>query len=164
MAASRLTELPTRLLGGLWRDLRGLGGDERLAVLGVGVITISLLLPWYGVPVAGDLVQTGLGAFTFAEAAVLATCAATVVLALRVGGGYVPPRPLREWALFVLAGAWIALILAYRMVERPELNFDLEIFRVEETYSLRYGIFVALAGAGLIIAAGIRHRAKRRNP
>lgn len=163
MAASRLTELPGRLLGEFWRDLRGLGRDERLAVLGVGAILTSLLLPWYGVPVAGDLVQTGLGAFTFAEAAVLATCAATVMLALRVGGGYAPPRPLREWALFVLAGAWIALILAYRMIERPEISFDLEIVSVERTYSLRYGIFVAMAGAGLIVAAGIRHRARRRS-
>lgn len=163
MAASRLTELPGRAFGGLWRDLRGLGGDERLAVLGAATIAVSMLLPWYGIPVAGDLVQTGLGAFTFAEGAIVATAAATVMLALRVGGGYVLPRPLREWALFVTAGAWIGLIVAYRMIARPELNFDFEIFKVAETYSLRYGIFVALAGAGLIVAAGLRHRTGPRS-
>lgn len=143
------------------RDLRGLGGDERLAVIGVAVIALSLFLPWYGVSVADNLVQTGFGAASWTEAAIMLTGAATVFLALRVGGGYVPPRPLREWALFVAAGVWIALILGYRMIERPELNFDIDIVAIERTYGLRYGIFVALAGAGLIVAAGIRDRAKR---
>lgn len=164
MAARRWTKAPRRAGTELVRDLRGLGGDERLAVIGVAVIAGSLFLPWYGVPVANNLVQTGFGAFTWAEAAIMLTGAATVSLALRVGGGYVPPRPLREWALFVAAGIWIALILGYRMIKRPELSFDIDVISVERTYQVRYGIFVALAGAGVIVAAGIRHRAKRREP
>lgn len=154
--------MPRRAGAELGRDLRGLGGDERLAVIGVAAIAGSLFLPWYGVPVANNLVQTGFGAFTWAEAAVLLTCAATVLLALRVGGGYVPPRPLAEWALFVAAGIWIALILGYRMIERPDLRFDIDGVTVERTYGVRYGILVALAGAAIIVAAGLRHRAKRR--
>jgi hypothetical protein len=157
-----LTEALRRLGREIGRELRGLGAEERLAVIGAAGIGLSLLLPWYGVPVAGDLVQTGIGAFTFAEGAIVAVCAATVFLAMRVGGGYELPRPLKEWALFCLAGAWIALILAYRMLERPEVNFDLEIIVVERTYSLRYGIFVALAGAALIFIAGLRGRARER--
>lgn len=164
MAAARWIEAPRRLLGELSREFRGLGGDERLVVIGVAIILGSLLLPWYGVPVAGDLVQTGLGAFTFAEGAILAVCAAVVFLAMRVGGGYVPPKPLREWALFVLAGVWIALIIVYRMIERPDIEFDIDLVLVERDYSLRYGIFVAMAGALVIIAAGLRHRAKGREP
>lgn len=162
MAAGRWTEPPRRIGAELARDLRGLGGDERLAVIGVAVIAASLFLPWYGVPVANDLVQTGFGAFTWAEGAIMLTGAATIFLALRVGGGYVPPRPLREWALFVTAGVWITLILGYRMLERPELRFDISAVSVERTYQVRYGIFVALAGAAVIIAAGLRHRAKGR--
>src|SRR5918994_7632299 len=91
----RVTDLPRTLL----REVRGLRGNERLAVVGAAVIAVSLLLPWYGVPVSGDVVQTGLGAFSWAEAALLLTGAATVFLAMLIGGGYVPPRPLREWAL-----------------------------------------------------------------
>jgi hypothetical protein len=163
VAAGRWTDAPRRAGAELVRDLRGLGGDERLAVIGVAVIAASLFLPWYGVPVANNLVQTGFGAFTWAEAAILLTGAATIALALRVGGGYVPPRPLREWALFVAAGIWIALILGYRMIERPELSFDISAVSIERTYGVRYGIFVALGGAALIVAAGIRHRAKH-NP
>ena len=45
--------------------------------------------------------------------------AATTFLALQGGGGYVPPRPLREWALFLAAGAWAAAIVVYRIFDRP---------------------------------------------
>jgi hypothetical protein len=158
VAAGRWTELPGRLAHELARELRGLRGNERPAVGGVIAIVVSLLLPWYGVPFAGGLVKTGFGAFGFAEGAILLTCAAVVFLALQVGGGYVPPRPLREWGLFVTAGVWICLILAFRMVYRPKLSFDLQAVSVDATYELRYGVFVALAGALTIVATGIRAR------
>jgi hypothetical protein len=161
VAASRWTELPGRLSRELLRELRGLRGTERLAVIGVAMVAGSLLLPWYDASVE-DLVQTGLGGFSFAEAAMLLTCAATVFLSLQVGGGYVPPRPLTEWALFVAAGAWIALIVLYRMFDRPELDLDLAIVDIQRDYELGYGIFVALAGALVIIAAGLRSRTRER--
>jgi hypothetical protein len=161
VAAHRWTDLPRRFGEGLVRDLRGLRGNERLAVAAVGLIVISLPLPWYSVS-GSDLVRTGLGSFSFAEGAILLTGAAVVFLALQVGGGYVPPRPLTEWGLFVVAGIWIALIVAYRMLDRPELNLDLPLARIETHYGLGYGIFVALAGAVLLVIVGIRTRAKRR--
>ena len=157
MAAVRWTEPARELPGTLARDLRGLRGNERLAVVGVALIAGSLLLPWYGIPVSGDLVQTGLGAFSWAEAALLLVAAATLFLAMEVGGGYVPPRPLTEWGLFLAAGIWAAAIVAYRMIDRPELDFDV-IATVNRDYGLRYGIFVAMAGAVLIVAAGLRAR------
>lgn len=157
MAAARWTELPGRASRELVRDLRGLRGPERLAVLGVALITGSLVLPWYDAGVA-DLVQTGLGAFSFTEAAILLTCAATVMLSLKVGGGYVPPRPLTEWGLFAAAGIWIGLIVVYRMLVRPELQLDLPLAEIEREYQLGWGIFVALAGAAVIVVAGWRSR------
>ena len=163
MAASRWTDAVRGLPQTLSRELRGLRGNERLAMVGVALIVGSLLLPWYGVPVAGDLVQTGLGAFSWTEAALLLVAATTLVLAMQVGGGYVPPRPLTEWALLTAAGAWAAAIVAYRMLERPELDFEV-IVAVNRTYDLRYGIFVALAGALLIAAAGLRERRHPRGP
>ncbi|MBM3666622.1 MAG: hypothetical protein FJW90_03925 [Actinobacteria bacterium] len=158
MAASRWTERLGELPRAAWRDLRGLRGDERLVVVGVGLIAASLLLPWYGVPVAGDLVQTGLGVFGWAQGALLLMAGAALFLALKIGGGYAPPRPLREWALLLGAGLWCAAIVAYRMIDRPELDFEL-VARVSRDYSLRHGIFVALAGSLLIAFAGLRARA-----
>ena len=159
MAASRLTELPRRFAAGLWRDLRGLRGHERIGVTGAGLIVLSFFLPWYGLPVSGDpLAQTGWAAFSFTEGALVLVCAAVVFLSLQVGGGYVPPRPLTEWGLFTAAGVWAALIVAFRMFDRPDFDLDLQLVAIEREYSLRYGIFVALAGAFLIVAAGMRSR------
>lgn len=155
MDVDRWTDLPRRTAEGLVRDLRGLRGNERMAVGGVALIVISLPLPWYDGPV-GNLVQTGLGDFNFAQGAILLTCAATVMLSLQVGGGYVPPRPLREWALFAAAGIWNALIIVYLMLDRPELD--------GRDYGLGYGIFVALAGALIIVAAGVRARSAASPP
>jgi len=162
VAAARWIEPIRGLPGTLARELRGLRGNERLAVMGVALIVGSLLLPWYGIPVSGDVVQTGLGAFTWAEGALLLVAAATLFLAMQVGGGYAPPRPLAEWALFVTAGLWAAAIVAYRMVDRPELAFEV-ITEVNRTYDLRYGIFVAMGGAVLIVVAGLRLRGQRRS-
>jgi hypothetical protein len=156
VAASRWTEFPGRVGRELVRELRGLRGNERLAVVGVAVILGSLPLPWYDF--TGGLVKTGLGAFSFAEGAILLTCAAVVFLSLQVGGGYAPPRPLTEWGLFVAAGIWIALIVGYRMFDRPAQEFDLALIEVTRDYGLGYGIFVALGGAALIVAAGVRSR------
>ena len=156
MAASRSTEI--HALRQLLRDLRGLGGNERLAVIGAGVMIGSLLLPWYESPVSNDLVFTGIGAFGWAEAALVLIAGATTFLALQGGGGYVPPRPLREWALFVAAGSWAIVIVVYRMIDRPKFTLSGH----DQPYDLHYAIFVALAGAALIVAAGLRMRPRER--
>jgi hypothetical protein len=156
VAASRSTDLhPVRQLA---RDLRGLGGNERIAVIGCGVMVGSLLLPWYQSPISNDLVFTGIGAFGWAEGALVLIALATTYLALRCGGGYVPPRPLREWGLMVTAGCWASLIVLYRMVDRPKFTLSGH----DQPYDLHYAIFVALGGAALIIAAGIRMRPRER--
>ena len=157
MAASRSTErgsIPRKLL----TDLRGLGGNERIAVIGAAVMVGSLALPWYQSPISNDLVLTGIGAFGWAEAALVLIAAATTFLALQGGGGYVPPRPLREWALFVVAGCWAALIVLYRIADRPRFT----LAGHDEPYDLHYAIFVALAGAVIIVMAGLRMRPGER--
>jgi hypothetical protein len=157
VAASRSTERGSSFRK-LVDDLRGLTGNERIAVIGAGVIVGSLLLPWYESPISNDLVLTGFGAFGWAEAALVLIAAATTFLALQAGGGYVPPRPLREWGLLVAAGSWAALIELYRMVDRPRFT----LAGHDEPYDLHYAIFVALGGAVIIIIAGLRMRPRER--
>jgi hypothetical protein len=141
-----------------WRDLRGLGGNERIAVIGCAVMVGSLFLPWYQSPISNDLVFTGIGAFGWAEAALVLIAGATTFLALECGGGYVPPRPLREWALFVTAGCWAAVIVLYRIADRPKFT----LAGHDQPYDLHYAIFVALGGAVVIVAAGLRMRPRER--
>ncbi|HEY6771314.1 MAG TPA: hypothetical protein VI035_02575, partial [Solirubrobacterales bacterium] len=100
----------------------------------------------------------GISAFGWAEGALVLIAAATAFLALRGGGGYVPPRPLREWGLFVAAGTWAALIVLYRIADRPRFT----LAGHDEPYDLHYAIFVALAGAVMIVIAGLRMRPRER--
>jgi hypothetical protein len=157
VAASRSTDLRS-IPGKLLTDLRGLGGNERIAVIGAAVMVGSLFLPWYESPISNDLVLTGIGAFSWAEAALVLIAGATTFLALQGGGGYVPPRPLREWALFVVAGCWAALIVLYRIADRPRFTLTGH----DEPYDLHYAIFVALAGAVVVVMAGLRMRPRER--
>jgi hypothetical protein len=157
VAASRSTEQPS-ISQKLLSDLRGLGGNERIAVIGAAVMVGSLVLPWYESPISNDLVLTGIGAFGWAEGALVLIAAATTFLALKAGGGYVPPRPLREWGLFVAAGSWAALIVLYRIADRPRFT----LAGHDEPYDLHYAIFVALAGAVIIVIAGLRMRPRER--
>jgi hypothetical protein len=122
-------------------------------VIGIAIAAGSLLLPWYGVAVAGGLVKTGIGTFGFATVAFLLTLGAALVLILRSARGHRLPRPLRVGTLLAAAGIWLALLVVLRMADRP----DFEIIGIQAV-GLRYGIFVALAGAIIVIVGGVRRR------
>ena len=133
--------------------LRSLGAHERLAALGVGIVAVSLLLPWYGVAFA-DLVRTPLSSLSFLEAAIILTLAATGYLIVRSERGPAFPRPLHTGTLIAVAGAWTVLLVAYRIAVRPDLGIFGDAYGVD----LRYGIFVALAGGVVIVVGGLRCR------
>jgi hypothetical protein len=133
--------------------IRSLSAHERLAALGAVIVVASLFLPWYGVTLAGGLVKTAVGTFGLIEAALLLTVGSAVLLIVACSRGYSLPRPLNEGALLVAAGAWSALLIAYRIMDRP----DFELAGAGRV-GLRYGIFIALIGAGLLAAGGLRER------
>jgi hypothetical protein len=135
------------------QTLRSLAAHERLAVAGAAIVIASLFLPWYGVTLAGGLVKTAIGTFGLIEAALLLTVGSSVLLILRCASGYKLPRPLHEGTLLALAGAWSALLIGYRVIDRP----DFEIAGAGPV-GLRYGIFVALVGAALMVVGGLRKR------
>jgi hypothetical protein len=140
---------------GHWEGLRP---AERVAALGALACAGSLLFPWYGIELElfQGFSQTGLEAFTWAHAAMLLTAAAALVLIVRCGAGYLPPRPLSEGGALVAAGAWVGLIVAYLAIDRPEEIAGFGHVR------LRYGLFVALGGAAALVSGGLRLRAAPR--
>lgn len=140
----------------LGHAVRGMGPSERLASLGALAVYLSLLLPWYTSPIEANLVQTGVGNFNFAIAALLATMAAVLFLAVEVGDGYRPPRPLSIGTLLILAGTWGTAIVVFEILDRPNFDFG----GVHDSYDITYGIFVALAGTAAVTVAGVRRRAR----
>jgi hypothetical protein len=134
--------------------VENLSGSERLAALGALVCAGSLVLPWYRVTLAEGLVKTGLGAFGFAQAALLLTVGSALILLWEVGRGHRPPLPLRVGTLLALAGIWCVLIVVYLMFDRPHLT----VTGFRSGYSLAYGIFVAGGGGVAMIVAGLRDR------
>jgi len=147
------TDSEPSTLAGLGDLFRSLAAHDRLAVIGALLIAASMLLPWYGVTLSGGLVKTGLNTFGFVQAALLLTVASALVLIARTASGQRVPRPLHEGTLLVISGAWSALLIGYRMVDRPEF----EIAGVGRV-ALRYGIFIALGGAALLVVGGLRRR------
>src|SRR5436305_803933 len=91
--AGRSSTEPARL--GPVAAFTKLSGNERLTALGALVCAGSLVLPWYSVTVDTSLVQTGIGTFGFAQAALLLTVASTLFLLWQVARGRRPALPLK---------------------------------------------------------------------
>jgi hypothetical protein len=129
-------------------------GWERLAVAGGAITIASLLLPWYRIPEATRFEKSGIGSFDFGEAALLLTVGAALALVIGAWRGHRPPLPMHEGTLVAVAGLWSALLITFLMIDRPQET----IFEFPTDYGLRYGIFVALAGALTLAFAGLRVR------
>ena len=129
----------------------GLRPAERVAAAGALLCLGSVLFPWYGIELElfQGFSQTGLEAFSFAHGALMLTAAAALVLIVRCGRGYRPPRPLSEGALLALAGLWAAILVGYLAIDKPD---DIAGFG---HVRLRYGLLVALAGAGALVSGGM---------
>jgi hypothetical protein len=154
VAATPSDRPPAEASGPGWAQaFESLGPAERLAGAGALICVAATVLPWYRAPVSG-LVRTGLGAFGFAEAALMISAGAALALLWQVAWGRRPPLPLHEGTLLSAAGVWSGLIVVYLMFDRP--TFKLADF--DQRYSLAYGIFVALGGAVLLVLAGLRVR------
>lgn len=148
--ASRSTEKPA----GWLPALLSLGGYERLAALGAVICFASLPMPWYRIRFASRFAKSGFGSFGFAEAALLITVGAALILLIEVARGRRPPLPLHEGTLILVAGIWSAGIVGFLMVDRPSTT----ISDFPTDFGLSYGIFVAMAGAAMIAIAGWRIR------
>jgi hypothetical protein len=132
---------------------RPLTAGERLVCMGAAGILVSMLLPWYGIRFSG-LSSSGFDSFGFGAVALLITAGAAVVLVIREAAGRPPSRPLRSAELVVVAGVWAALLAVYLVFDRPDkLAGSTDI-------SPQLGIFVALAGAVIIVVGGLRMRSE----
>ena len=150
--------------GRLLRVWRGLSSERRLAAFAALGLFVTLFLPWYqetviarGVTSLRSLSDslTGWGAFSFVEAAVLLVAAGVLLLLFVRAEGEAFHVPGGDGTVITAAGAWACVLIIWRM-------FDKEGTTGHGLYStssgIEWGIFVALAVAGLLTYAGTRIR------
>jgi hypothetical protein len=121
--------------------LRRLRGGELLALLGVGCVVASLLLPWYGGAPGGRLDAWD----TFGAGLVLLILAACAALALVLGalGERSTAVPVSAAVWTVAAGLVGVIAALVRVLERPQ-----------HATSLCAGGWLALGGAVAVLAGG----------
>jgi hypothetical protein len=140
--------------------LRELSGEQQRAGAAAAALFLTLFLPWYSHPVpsprGGTIADrvSGFEAFSFVEAAVMLSAAATLYLlwaranrrAFHLPGG-------DGWAV-TIAGAWVLFLLVWRLFDKP--NFT------PGPVGIEWGMFVALLVAGVLLAMGQRMRAEHQ--
>lgn len=149
---------------------RAMGGEQRLAAAAALGLFVSMFLPWYEksyferLPGASGLagVSDGLsafGAFSFVEAAVLLVAAAVLVLCFTRAEGKAFHLPGGDGTVILAGGAWAGLLLVWRLFDKPDASAP---GGAAVTVGIQWGIFFALAAAGLVAYAGVRVRAAHR--
>jgi hypothetical protein len=141
-------------VGRAWRTLTP---DGRLAAIASGALFLSMFLPWYGVQgrALSDSV-TAFGAFSFIEAAVLLVALGVLALLFARSEHATFHLPGGDGTVLMAAGLWVALLLVWRLFDKPDAAAAL--------VGVEWGIFFALACAGLLAYAGSRMRRSRRPP
>lgn len=136
------------------------GPQVRAGVTAVALV-LCMLLPWYresypnreGGAVAKDNL-TALGAFSWVEAAVLVVAAAVIYLLYaryQRRGFHLPGG---DGMAVTVAGFWCLFLLVWRLFDRPDVE--------QGSVGIQWGIFVTMAVAGALAAAGQRMRAEHR--
>jgi hypothetical protein len=150
-----------RRLRAAWRALPAehrVGGAAAIALL------MTMLLPWYTtsapmrlgkrVALAQDT-QTALQAFSWVEAAALLVALGVLGLLFARGERRAFHLPGGDGTVIAAAGVWVAALIVWRLFDRPSLGQGVSV-------GLAWGIFVALAAAAALAAAGNRVRAAHR--
>jgi hypothetical protein len=165
--AQRAQTFPSRIASG-WRAM---APDQRLAAAFAGGLFLTMFLPWYTkdttAVIKGHLetVTTTLIAwksFSFVEAAILLVAVGVLVLLFARAEGRAFHLPGGDGLVITVAGAWVALLVFYRLVDN-KTGSSSSVAKVD--YGVTWGIFVTLlAGVGLSYAGWRIHQAHRPEP
>ena len=136
---------------------RALNADQQLAGLAAIALLFSMFLPWYekntvrGSRFIGDNVSA-FGTVSFVEAAIFLVSAGVLVLLFTRAEGREYELPGGDGTVILAAGAWAALLLFWRVFDRPHVGGE------ASTVGIQWGFFVAFLAAGGLAAAGWRLR------
>jgi hypothetical protein len=141
--------------------------DRRLAAAAAVALFVTMFLPWYqqnavvSAAKTAPLVSRNLNAFqvfSFVEAAVLLVAVAVLFLLYIRTEGRAFRLPGGDGAVVLAAGLWSALLLVLRLFDKPGVTQH----GVAANVGVQWGIFFALASAGLLAYTGSRMRAGQR--
>jgi hypothetical protein len=143
----------TRLLNA-WGAL---GRDQRLAAMTSLGLFVSMLLPWYSKTVvvrtrgggAGSQSLSAFQAFSFVEAAVLLVSVGVLAMLFARAERRDFHLPGGDGTIVMLAGAWVAILIFYRLFDKPGLQGNAQIV---SSVGVQWGIFVAL-----LVALGLAY-------
>jgi hypothetical protein len=144
---------------------RASGREQRLAALTALGLFVSMLFPWYSktnTVVVRDAVHatqqslSAFQAFSFVEAAVLLVSAAVLAMLFARAERRDFQLPGGDGTIVMIAGGWAALLIFYRLLDKPGLQGNQ---RITATVGVEWGIFIALLLALGLLYAGGRIRA-----
>ena len=140
--------------------------ERRFAAIAAFGLFVSMFLPWYqqnGVVKAGSLESRNLDAFqvfSFVEAAVLLVAIALLYMLYARADGRDFRLPGGDGTIVLLAGLWVGALLIFRLFDKPGISSH----GVAGNVGVQWGIFFALAAAGLIAYSGSRMRGLHAGP
>ncbi|MGO9488154.1 MAG: hypothetical protein ACLQBB_03890 [Solirubrobacteraceae bacterium] len=161
-----MSRLDSRVHGEVTRISRAweaMDTDRHLALVGALGLFVSMFLPWYQQNAvvtslkASPLQSRNLNAFqvfSFVEAAVLLVAVALLYMLYARAEGRTFTMPGGDGTVVFAAGVWTALLLIFRLFDKPGISSH----GVAGNVGVQWGIFFALAAAGLIAYAGSRMR------
>jgi hypothetical protein len=135
--------------------------ERQIALVSALGLFVSMFLPWYSKTVvegakAAQTSQTAFSAFSFVELAVLLVSAGVLTMLFSRAEGREFRLPGGDGTIVMIAGGWAALLIFYRMLDKPTLQGTQKI---TATVGVEWGIFIALLLALALLAAGRRIRA-----
>lgn len=155
----------TRLIRA-WETLQPV---QRLSGAAALALFVSMFLPWYQQNAVVNVTATraqplvsrnldAFGVFSFVEAAVLLVAAAVLVMLFARGERREFHLPGGDGIVILAAGLWVAALLVLRLFDKPGISSH----GVAANIGIQWGIFFALAAAGLLAYSGSRMRIAQR--
>lgn len=157
---------PARTQGGLLQAVLSLTAAQQRTAAAAIVVLVSLGTPWYttevvfpgkdgGPPTTSSGTMSGIGAFSFVEAAVLLVAAAVLVLVWARATERRFSLPVADGTVITAAAGWLGLLVVYRLFDKPEGDTE---GNAATLIGLSWGIFASLAAVGLLLATGLDQR------
>jgi len=145
----------------LARAWRAMEAEQRLVALAALALLVTMFFPWYGLQSlnrkTGVIYSHSISAFgdvSFVEAAIFLVAVGVSAIVFARGDGRRFHLPGGDGVIVTIAGAWAALLIFYRVFDRPDGG--------GYPVGIEWGFFLAFVAAGCIAFAGWRMRAGER--